>query len=949
MGSVLRRFYLVRPLAAVLLCLPGILLVVWYSWEAYSSFSRYRWVTGEEAVLTVEDFHLQLHDTLKKDYRRIWMPTRPKNSKLPEFSFHISPGNLSKLYEGAELDSGRPYVPTELEDNGKLVKAEIRLRGSRHWHNLGRQKSIKVRLPKGKLIRGSRVFSLINDPAPMVVGESLILQLARKKDVLTPKSAFARVLINGSDLGVFRYETHPDESLLRNNRMVPGSIYSGNLPGSAKTEELWSGTSRWAKPAWRVDAEKDISAELDRLLKNVKTMTVKEFADFARREMDLKAFATFDALDVTFGGDQHDYRQNHKLHFDPYTGMWEPVAWNFRGFKHDPYFNLVENPVLMRLKLVPEYVSQRNEILYKLLVGKASVSSLRSRGLKTLLKLRQELASDRFFDAYKMLPRTDRFHRQMVRPMTLEKAALVFESELTTYKRRHNFLLRELKKNPMRSSRLATIPHSTSTQPSEDDAEQMRATDDFQVVVDGRVGVTLTQFNASWNEHIDGLRWRILLDGQPITAVTEKKTAPVLRDIHLYPSVGFVEREDGSKKRGKVRSVMVPTIYRFEIESSGSLSDLEAVGIHMATGSRVRTRPAEEWPSDGETLGPDEVPTFDAGEVSPHPGTLKRPGPETIRLGPGTMEVPETITFASHQRVEVAAGTHFRMGEDASLVFLGEVRFNGIASDPIVVKGADNALWGGIAVQGKGTRGSRFEHVEVKGGTKPRYGAIPYPAMINVHDTRDVSILHCRFGENRESEDVLHVAYVKDLEIEFTTIKNSREDAIDLEFVTAKLTGIKTVNAGDDGLDLMGTDVAVKDSSFISSGGNGISAGEESEVMVFDSLVAGAKVGVLAKNASTVELFGSLLYENRTGVRIYRQTTRYAGDSRIASDRLFIVRSEQDLRTDKESKNALEIQRVQRRLPKDGSLNNLLTNVLDIHSWSHLQDHLADERAEVSK
>ena len=48
---------------------------------------------------------------------------------------------------------------------------ELRLRGQRYWHTGTDQKSLKVQLPKGKLVKGHRVFNLINDPSPMVVGE----------------------------------------------------------------------------------------------------------------------------------------------------------------------------------------------------------------------------------------------------------------------------------------------------------------------------------------------------------------------------------------------------------------------------------------------------------------------------------------------------------------------------------------------------------------------------------------------------------------------------------------------------------------------------------------------------------------------------------------------------------------------------------------------------------
>ena len=135
---------------------------------------------------------------------------------------------------------------------------------------LYKQKSLKVQLPKGELLDGHRVFTLNNDPSPMVVGEQIILDLLEQRGVLVPRSDFARVAINDTDLGVFRYETQPEESLLRAHRREPGSMYSGDLPGSAPAGELWTGISRWRKVAWREEEEKEDYGELERLLAHVR-------------------------------------------------------------------------------------------------------------------------------------------------------------------------------------------------------------------------------------------------------------------------------------------------------------------------------------------------------------------------------------------------------------------------------------------------------------------------------------------------------------------------------------------------------------------------------------------------------------------------------------------------------------------------------------------------------
>jgi hypothetical protein len=910
-------------LSALLLCLPGVLLCLWYAWNAYASFDRYRRSTGEEISLTLEDFHIQLFDGLRRDLRRFLMPSPPDRSKIERFTFHMSSAEMDALQAGAKLESKRPYVSAQLERNAVLQDLELRLRGQQHWHLLGKQKSLKVRLPKGALLDGHRVFNLLSSPDPMMVGEQIILDLSRKRGILTPHYSFARVKVNGADLGVFHYEAQPDESVLRKNQRMPGSIYSGNLPPSAKTEELWNDTSRWKKVAWRNEKEAQNRGELKRLLHHIRSVSVRDFVEFARREIDLRAFATFDALDVIFGVEEHDFRKNHKLYYDPYKGRWEPVAWNFRGFRHDPQFNLVENPLLLRLKMIPEYLSLRNRILYDLLVSNCSVSSVRDRGMKIIRKLAPELAADPYWDAYKLLPRVDRFHRRMVRPMNLRRLALVFESEMTTFSRRHAYLVGELQKNPLWLL-------------MGDKGESATA---LHLLVDGRAGIQLTGFRAVWPAQCKGETWQVLKEGVAITGASVGEYAQVSQPVELHPGVKLIPRENPGRGRGEVRVEMVPMSYPFLLQSGCFPEKLEVEGIHLATGSRIRSRPVvpevqQRLPE--RTLKPDQVPRMVPGEVAAHLWLMQKPLPESVRIGPGTVEVKKTRVFGPHQTVRIAPGTSLKMGKDASLIFFGPVAFMGTVKEPIVVKPSSQAPWGGIAVQGPATAGSVFSHVRAAGGTVPRSGTVPYPAMVNIHDTKNIVVKNCRFGRDSGSEDMLHAAYVEDLTVEDTLVEDAASDAFDLEFVTGVLRRVKVLRAGDEGLDLMGSRVELVDCVLVGCSGNGISAGEESHLRVRDTLVAGSKVGVLAKNASVVELSDSLFYRNKIGIQVYRRDVRFQGESKVSSDVLFVVDSRKGIKRDDRSRDSLDLGRLQRRLPQAGVLDHLAKDVLALESWEGL-------------
>jgi hypothetical protein len=908
----------------------------------------YRRAEKADVPLTLELFHIELFDLLRQDLRHVWLSPAPFPSRVERFTFRIGRAAWEDLKASRDQEE-REYVAADLvRQGGDRLPVEVRLLGQRPWNVLYKQMSLKVQLPRGELHDGYRVFTLSNDPTPMVVGEQIMLDLLRERGVLVPRSDFARVVINGTDLGVFRYETQPDESLLREANRQPGSMYSGDLPGSARSEELWDGPARWRKVAWREEPEREDMSELSRLLTMIKSASVSEFAELAQNEIDLEAFARFEAIDIAFGCDQHNYRENHKLYFDPYKGRWEPIAWGFRGFEHDPELNRVENPLLLRLKLVPGYLAMRNQALYELLTTDGSGSAVRARGLALLSRIGPELQTDPYWDAYRMLPRVDEFHRQMVRPMNMNRALLVFESELETYERRRAYLIEQLRKNPLW---LDAHEHTGETMA-------------VDVIVDGEAGAKLEGFRARFSDEQtpgcavtawsvqseDGRAEAHVVSAGAASAVDvvdhEPDFARFAQPLELFAATRIEARADPDPEHGAVRSRPAPIAYRFIVRAPCKPVTLEAVGLNLSTGARIHSRPATaEVLGDrpARQLGAGDTPAFASGESSAHPWTLATERPESIVLGPGVVEVAATRVYKPLQSVHVLPGTELRMGANASLVFLGPVAFEGTAHQPIsIVAADDNAPWGGLIVQGQSTRGSSFSHVKARSGSTPAYREGRYPGMINLHDTGRITLRNVLLSDNVGSDDMLHASYVEGLMVEDAQIERAAGDAWDLELSTATLRRIEVRQSGDDALDLMGTHAELEGSVLIGMRGNGISAGEKSRVSVQDTLIADALVGVLAKNASEVDVDGSLLYRTTTGVRIYKRTVRYDGDSKVSADVLFVVDSKRAVQREDGSVLGLDLGRAQQGWPRHDALDHLRDNVLQLRAWEGLAGWIAE-------
>ncbi len=991
------RMYRARPLATLILCLPGLLLLTWYGWEAFSKFDHYRRFVGSQQELTPELAQLLVHDALMSDRRRMTMAPPPEESSLRTFRLILNRNDWNELLDSASIREDRPYVRGKVEDVAAKTTqpARIRLRGGRHWHLAETQKSMKIKMDKGDLIAGSRVANLLNDPTPMVIGEDLIIDLARERGILTPASYFARVKVNSKDLGVYHYEAGADESLLRDAKRVPGSIYNGELSKRVPTEELWQGARRWTKVASRTDSEEDKTSfgELEAFLAHFREDSAREFADFAKFELDLEQFAQMDVLDVAFGGDQHDFRENHKYYLDPYRGRWEPIAWNFRGFHADPHFNLVDNPILLRLKSLPNYLALRDRLLYEFLTREGRPSRIRERALQLLTRLVPELQLDPYWDAYRQLPRVDGFTRRMVRPMTVERLLLVVESELTTYRHRHAQLVADLERNPLylatgpverltpetaRSDAQAHESNDQSPQPAESRpnntaakptavAEPPAAKGEqyalpITVVIDGRVGAALREMNVEFDERCENPEPTLYRAADGTTPTPYVQWLPLeTRNVRgnleldqpevLFPGVRVVPHERPNPRRGKIRSALAPTEYRFRVVAACRPTGVVAQARHLSTNSRIVSRvwsTEEHGKLNEKHLSIDETPKFEPGERFPHPWDYAHHDKRAITLGPGTVTITETRVFPPEHSVTVEPGTHLVMGPDTSLVFLGSVHFNGRANAPILVDGSEDVDWGGIAIHGEGTSGSRLAHVIVRGGSVPSWRSTAFPALVNIHATSDIKIEDCQFSGHRGETDVIHAAYVDRIDIADTTVSDVGGDAVDLEFSNGELKRLRLFNIGDDGIDTMGSDALINDSLLVGLKGNGISAGEESRLNVRNTVIAEAKVGALTKNASILSLSGSVLFHNGIGVRSYQRTVRYGDDSQLHANVLFVVGSEKHAikRKDREH-DRLDSGRIQQALPQSGTLDHVLENVLGLSDWQQAEAKLTELRGGV--
>lgn len=877
------RIYRLRLVPGLMISLPFWFIIAWYLLFAWANHAGYNKATGSKQEFNLELFHLRVHDLFSRDWRRVSLPDADKDSALPTYQLFLSNKALDLLDADGPPEEGKgKYQEGLIKKDKTFVKARFRYRGKKHWNWNYAQKSWKVRMEED-LLKGQRTLSFMNPVSPLPFSEELILDVARENGLLTPDYFPVRLFLNRAFMGIYYWMGQPDEWLLRRGQRIPGSVYSGNgapVDEVRGVSSLWWHADSWKKPAARLAAEADEKVELEGLLSVLQQADDAVFQAYVAEHLDLDKFALFDALDVIFGGNQHDYDQDHKLLFDPYRGRWEPIAWDFRGFEHRRYVRRSENPLQLRLQELPGYLDRRNHFVWTLIHGSCHPQEMERKIRELAQNRRADFLADPYWDAYGQLPDISKYFRQMVRPMNEERFDQYLEALLGTYRTRIEFLKKELSQ----ASVEATLGGTGNRR--------------LQLAVDGWDGLDLLRVNVMWEGGDSG--WAVAADwnGDGSLAQSEPKwSRGVGIDAVLTPGTVLIPRAEPSVARGKVRLIPERRLYDFWLVGrDGFAVQQVTVGLrNRVTGQEfdvMITAPSAQDSAGGcVDKGQWGGALTEPGRRSLHPWCAPQAASSAVVLGPGDVEVSESRVFGEDQRVEVKAGTTLKMAPGASLFFFGPVHMEGTQDAPVVVQElVPGKPFGGVALQGAGTAGSVLQHVVVKGGTVPHRLPTRFGGVLNIQDSRNVTLKGCRIEGNSGEYDALHVAYVTGLSMEGMRFERVASDAADLEFVEGVIEDMQVTEAGDECLDLMGAHLQVHDVRFVGCGGAGVSAGEETRLRLERALIVGTATGILAKNDSRVRASEVVVDRAGVGVRIEGKEDRYEGLSKVRGRGLWLLR-----------------------------------------------------------
>ncbi len=240
-----------------------------------------------------------------------------------------------------------------------------------------------------------------------------------------------------------------------------------------------------------------------------------------------------------------------------------------------------------------------------------------------------------------------------------------------------------------------------------------------------------------------------------------------------------------------------------------------------------------------------------------------------VHFGPGEVAVAGPLSVPEGLLTVIEPGTTLLLGPGAALLLHGDVRAEGRADAPIIVRSADPARpFGTIALLGRRWQlpKARFVHLRVEGGVGGSGPRTQFTSAFSLHGV-DLFLRDCAFVDGR-ADDGINFKYAK-LDVQRLRIEGSRDDAFDCDFCRGVVRDSVVERGGGDGFDFSGSDVALHDNRVEGCADKGFSIGEDSRATIHGALVRRCVTGVAAKDFSVAHVVTGTFEDLQVGFAQY--------------------------------------------------------------------------------
>ncbi len=810
---------------------------------------------------------------------------------LPEVRLYIPVSAQRSLMENPPDSAKEKKKGFMLYPDGSPEKIEVRYRGDNPLNWLFFKKSLRVKTRRNNLLNDSRSFNYAVPQTPSLVESYFGYKLAALAGVSAPTVRMVEAFVNDEPYGVLTEYEDLDELFLRNTGYMPVNLYKGEQAHIERAEgielDLFNNPSQWDKVAKGNDLPDKDKSDIEFFLDLVRQAALSDEAlTKLKRVAPYSVWARYAAYQVLAQNAHNGGYNNQRLIVDPWRGEVHPTVndphfleegWKgpWRSRSHPEMQNgesgtkvradlEIDSQSLLRIyNRHSSFIYEKYRILYGFLTEKRLLKGVREE-IATLsgpLTISAERDPDLWFsESWPGFPFTSPAETlrgildTVVRDTADLEAYLIGQLEAQPNARwrtqGRNLLIQIDGHAPMDGVELHMPPGVAVPKVIAWDRNGDGQLGDDDMVVPFKVSNDGIELDSVWLANR--------------TAVDEER----YRHASDYPRVRIDPRA--------TRFVLVADV-PLELLNVNARNAITKKAFVVPEGNMEGT-----WPSRFNTpvLPAKTIPALVWN------GELKIDGTQFI-------DVP----------VHIVAGTAIKMAPGANLIFRDKVEISGTAQSPVTITPAeDGTFFGLVAFQGQATAGSYIHNLHMRDGTGGRIENIQYTAMLNINNTRDIEFSHLKLRDNHEYDDMMHIVYSDNIQIDGIDFSNANMDGVDIDISTGiRFVGGSIKGSGNDGIDLMSSEVSVDGVDLYGNKDKGISVGEATEVVVRKSRIEFNNIGIESKDGSRARVFDTTFDGNVIQLGADVKNWRYGSGGRLEVKDSVITGNDNVIKADKKS------------------------------------------------
>ena len=743
-------------------------------------------------------FSFNGHRSLHKFYQSLFIKPLPridiaiKHKNFLTLSYLRNEALKNKTITKNEKRWFNAYIKDENQD---LLDVKLRLKGDWIDHIKDEKKwSLRVRVKGGKTFNGFREFSINNPETRNFFGEYFGSKLMRKNQVMSPRSGFYNVFVNGYNIGAMYLEEFFSTEMLEDQSRKESAILRFD-------EEVFWDCAR-LNIKCRFDYDNTVITAIDGSDKNIDNYIKAVSLIRALSEEQLKIEEVFDIENLlTYLSVLVNLKTYHglswinsRLYYNPINSKLEVISYdnNISFSAPQPLSNWGNDSWLVRM------VSKDKEI-YKRFVNRAIEVSDKIADINIVNNIN---------------------HSEFLKSVELE------------YGRKMSIDLRKIRMHALEVKNYF---------------QNIKNNYDKLYIQKGDYTKIVPSEFLNDKRHIL-IANHVVNQKYPFLEITRKfgfnvdKTNILITKVYIKHNKKIQDLAIKKKLpiNLKVDNLLVkfsePNLDKYTIYVEANFPDSNEIVTYKANKNYALA------------VDKNYIPTFKNIKQK----FLYQKG-NKIFVKRGSWVVQDNIIIPKNHEFIIGPGTSLLFKKDKSIISHSPIRIVGTKESPIKLSGYNNEYWRGLAVL-EAKEKSMIEHTNISNVAHISYGQWSLSGAINFYKS-EVEFKNVNLDDS-SCEDAINIINSK-FSISNLSINNAVSDALDLDFSQGyiKNSSFKNVGfrGGGDAIDLSGSSVEISNSTFDKVLDKAISIGESSRAVVNKIKIMNSSFGLVTKDGSYLD------------------------------------------------------------------------------------------------